>query len=288
MGMDRIAEHWRGGALAAVAALGMAGTPQAWAQEEAPVLEAAPEMKVSGSLNLDWNSHFISYGFDVWGGGTSWGKSTFNPSAEIAIDLDYFSIVLGTWWDVNSNATSAIGGQLQEVDVWYGISIPIADFSLGITYQDWIYGGQVEQILDFSLSYDDSKLWGDFMGGDFALNPSVVFHQRLAGEGLEDHFAVVLGVAPSFTLLESDSFGVDLSVPVSLGFFEGDFHGGDDSGFGFVSVGLQFTTPLSFIPSQYGSWAVNYGLTYYHTDDDVIPNRKDDFVTGNLGLSLSF
>lgn len=296
MGMDRIMDNWRGGVLAAVASLGIAGAPQAYGQD-APVVDPAmaepviaeePGMKVSGSLSLDWNSHFISYGFDVWAGGTSWSNSTFNPAAEVVFDLEYFSVILGTWWDVNSNASSSIGGQLQEVDVYYGISIPVADFSFGITYQDWMYGGQVETILDLSVGYDDSALWGDFMGGDFALNPSLVFHQRLSGDGLEDHFAVVVGVAPGFTLVESETFGVDLSVPVNVGFFEGDFHGGDDSGFGYFSVGAQFSTPLTFIPSEYGSWALNYGLTLYVTDDDVIPNEDDTFVTGNVGVSLSF
>jgi hypothetical protein len=285
MGMDRIMQSWRGGVLAGVVAAGLAVSPQAFAQE-APIADEGG-MKVSGSLNLDWNSHFISYGLDVWAGGTSWNKSTFNPAAELSFDLDLFSINVGTWWDVNSNADSSIGGQLQEVDVWYGISIPVADFTFGITYQDWMYGGQVEKILDLSVGYDDSALWGDFMGGDFALNPSLTFHQRLAGEGLEEHFAVVVGIEPGMSLIESETFSVDLSVPVSVGFFEGDFHGGD-SGFGFVSVGAQFSTPLAFIPAEYGSWAVNYGITYYYTDKDVIPNPKEHFVTGNVGVSLSF
>lgn len=295
MAMDRFMQQWRGGKLAAVAAAGLLCAPHANGEEpmagdpalaEAPpIVEEDGGLKISGSFNLDFNTHFISYGFDVWAGGTSWSNYTLNPSAALSFDFDYFSLEVGTWWDVNSNTTSAIGGQLQEVDVWYGISIPIDKFSVGITYQDWIYAGQVEQILDISAGYDDSEMWGD---SGFALNPSVVFHQRLSGEGLEDHFAVVAGIAPGFTLVESETFGVDLSIPVNVGFFEGDFHGGEDSGFGYVSVGAQFSTPLTFVPAEYGSWALNYGLTFYYTDDSVIPNEDEAFVTGNVGVSLSF
>ncbi len=279
-------------------ALGLAcAAPVAIAQEESP-------MKISFAGGVDYNTHFISYGFDVWGVGNDFGKDmTLNPWAEVAADFGSFSIVVGTWWDVNSNATSAIGGQLQEVDMYYGISFDVDKFSFGITYQDWVYAGGVEKILDLSVGYDDSELWG----GDFALNPSLVLHKRLGSSNIaaanvggntesENGWVAVLGVEPGFTLLDSEDYPIDLSIPVAVGFFlDEGFHGTNadgtaiaDDGFGYFSIGANLSMPLTFIPAEYGAWSAGLGLTYYYTDDDVIPNEDDSFITGTIGISVSF
>ncbi len=275
---------------AAGAAVAMLGAGTLHAEEAAPAAEA-PVKNISAVFAIDYNTHFISYGADVWAQGDDWGgDATINPSAQITFAdvLGPVDLFMGTWWDVNDNVDSAIGGQLQEVDVWFGASVDVDRFSLAVLYQDWIYGGDVEKILDFTIGFDDSDLLFD----GFAFNPYVTVHNRLelgAAAG-DEGTVIVVGIAPSFTLIDSETYPVTLTIPVASGFFlEDDFHGGTEDGFGYVSVGASLSVPLSFIPETYGAWELHGGVTYYHTDDDVIPNNPDeDFVTGNVGVSVSF
>ncbi|MFT4546847.1 MAG: hypothetical protein ACI9MB_000792 [Verrucomicrobiales bacterium] len=63
----------------------------------------------SGVISLDVNTHFISYGADIWGAGSEWADALFNPFVEISFALnDNLTLSVGTWWDVNDNASSNI------------------------------------------------------------------------------------------------------------------------------------------------------------------------------------
>lgn len=302
------------------AALGLA--PLALAQEDASLIERlggpadasgrssiesvtadpipeAPTSSVSATIGADYNSHFISYGLDVWGGGTDFfgDRSTFNPFAEASLDFgevlpDGFAplvATVGVWFDINNNIADSIGGDIQEVDFYGGLGSGIGDFSFSITYQQWNFGGGIEKIVDLGLSYDDSGLFN----GDFALNPSFLLHARVdsdESQGLpgEEGIVLVFGIEPSFEIIESDAFPVSMSIPVSLGVAVGDFYLAGE-GLAYASVGAQFGVPLSFIPSDLGEWAFGAGVTAFFTDDEIIVGNPDDaFLTGNFGVSLSF
>ncbi|MFC7339094.1 hypothetical protein ACFQY0_18015 [Haloferula chungangensis] len=266
---------------AGLSSAALAGTP-----EPAPMMTpvAADDSVVSGNLSLDLNSHFISYGFDVWGGGDSFGgDSTFNPALELNFAFtENFTAILGTWWDVNDNAGSPIGGDLQEVDVWAGGSYAFGDLSVTALYQAWMYGGDTEHILDISLAYD------------CFLSPSVTFHNRLdagaaAAGGSQDGTVIVPGIEYGF-----DLGPVSFAVPLNAGFFLDDgFHGFDalgnvtDSGFGYVSIGLNASYAIP-CDERFGAWDIHGGVTYYNTQEDVINNPSDSFFTWNVGIGCSF
>ncbi len=262
---------------AAAAFLSLSAGVQAGEMSKEPVVVPEPEpvvgSAVSGTLSFDLNTHFISYGADVWGGGSAWGDAIFNPSLELAFALPGdVTFLLGTWWDVNDNAASNIGDNIQEIDVWAGLSKSFGPVSATVLYQQWYYGGDTEQIIDLILGFD------------VPLSPSVTVHGRpdAGASGGEDGVVVVLGVEPGF-----DAGPVSFSVPVGVAFMTDGFQAGD-SGFGYVSAGLQASVPLP-IPVEYGEWALNAGVTFYYTDDDVIPNNPDEaFLTGNVGVSVSF
>ncbi|MDP4623653.1 MAG: hypothetical protein NWT08_00805 [Akkermansiaceae bacterium] len=252
--------------------------------EPAPEMEVATEDVVSGSLSLDFNSHFVSYGVDVWNDGDSMSDPTFNPSLELAFALPGdVTFTLGTWWDVNSKAQSTLGGRIQEIDVWAGLSKDFGPVSLGVTYQAWMYGGTTEEILDISIGYDTF------------LSPSLVIHNRLdsGASGGDTGTVLVLGLEHGI-----EAGPVSISFPFSIAYFTDEgFHGtgpiaagGADSGIGYASFGVGFSVPLSTVVGEaYGDWDLHGGLTYYVTDRDVIPGRaKGDFLTANVGLGLSF
>lgn len=245
---------------------------------------ANAEDVVSGSLSLDFNTHFISYGVDVWNDGDAMSDPTFNPSLELAFALPSdVTLTLGTWWDVNSKATSTLGGRIQEVDVWAGLSKDFGPVSLGVTYQAWMYGGTTEDILDISIGYD------------CFLSPSLTIHNRLdqgAAPG-DTGTVLVLGLEHGI-----EAGPVSISFPFSIAYFTDEgFHGtgpvalgGADSGIGYASIGVGFSVPLSTVIGEaYGEWDLHGGLTYYVTDQGVIPgNVEGDFLTASLGLGLSF
>lgn len=237
---------------------------------------------VSGVLKLDFNSHFVSYGLDVWGDDDSLSDMGFNPMLELAFALPAgFTATLGTWWDVNSKGDSStalgnIGGQLREVDVWAGLAYTYDKFTVGVTFQDWIYNSATEEILDVKFSYA------------CLLSPSLTIHNRLGagGSGGNEGTVLVLGLSHSV-----EAGPVTLSFPVNLAYFiDDDFHpGSTDEGFGYASVGVGAALPLApYIGSVVGDWTLNAGLAYYFTDNEVVGNLDDDFLTSSIGLSLAF
>ena len=243
----------------------------------APAPVAPAEDVISGILKLDFNTHFVSYGVDVWKDGSSMSDPTFNPMIELAFALPAdLTFTLGTWWDVNSKIPSALGGRIQEVDVWTGLSYTYDKFTVGVTYQAWMYGGTTEDIVDVKFAYDT------------LLSPSLTVHNRIdaGASGGNTGTVLVLGLSHSV-----EAGPLTISFPVNIAYFlEDDFHGGTDNGFGFASVGVAASLPLTpYIGGSFGEWALNSGLTYYFTDDEVIPgNPQDNFLTASLGLSVAF
>ena len=234
------------------------------------VAETPPTPFVTGTLNLVVDTHFISYGQDVWAAGNSWSDPLFHPSLELNFDLGRgFKGTLGTWWDVNDNASSSIGGAIQEIDVWSGLSYGVKDWNFFLLYQELMYASQSERIIDFKTTYSH---W---------LNPNLVLHARVDGaKPFDTGLALVLGIAPSKRVSI-----VTIFLPVNVAFDTHNFHGGD-AGFSFVSVGVGASVPLKFIR---GNWSFNVGVNYYHTNPEVIPvNPKSNFLTGSAGITLLF
>ncbi|WP_193213027.1 hypothetical protein [Luteolibacter marinus] len=259
-------------------ATSMAGEPE---MMTTPMPTPEPESKFSGTLSLDYNSHFVSYGQDVWGDGDDLEGPTFNPSLELnwALPAD-FTFILGTWWDVNGKVPSAIGGKLQEVDVWTGLGYSIGDFSITALYQNWFYGSGNEQIVDINLAYD------------CFLSPSLTIHNRVdpGASGGNNGTVLVAGIEYGF-----DAGPVAISFPLNVAYFlDSDFHAGStDSGFGYGSLGISASLPLTFMGDGYGEWDLHGGFTYYITDNEVVGNvpsgRPDnDFLTASIGIGCAF
>jgi hypothetical protein len=255
-------------ALALSGAAAVAGTTPGKTPLPPPPVETPV---VTGSLNLNYNTHFVSYGQDIWGAGTDFGDNgTFNPSIELNFDLGGgWKAILGTWWDVNSNADSNIGDAIQEVDVWAGVGYTTGPWSFTLLYQEWLYASQSERIVDFKIAYANF------------LNPSLTLHGRVDGAApFDTGLVTVLGIAPG-----TSAGPVSLTFPIQVAADTQGFHGGD-GGFSFASAGVTASVPVKFLP---GKWALNASLVYYYTEESVFPTNVDDaFLTGSIGLGLTF
>lgn len=263
-------------ALALVTGTAIAGEEM----KPAPVAPAPVEDVASAVLTLSANSHFISYGNDVWKDGSSMSDLGFNPSLEYTIKLpaEGFSLILGTWWDVNSKGAPTLGGDIQEIDVWAGVGYTIDKFSISTIYQAWNYNSGTEQILDVKLGYS------------CLLSPTLTFHNRLdeGNSGGADGTIVVLGLSHSI-----EAGPVSISFPVNFAAILGDNYydatGGSDSGYAYTSIGAQASYPLAFMGETYGKWSLTGGLTQYWTNGPVIPgNPTNNFLTYNFGLVANF
>lgn len=263
-------------AFALATGIASAGTTETAAPAAPPA-----EDVISGVLSLSANSHFISYGNDVWKDGSSMSDLGFNPSLEFTFKLpaEGFSLILGTWWDVNSKGAPSIGGDIQEIDVWAGIGYSIDKFSITTTYQAWNYNRGTEEIIDVKLAYD------------CLLSPSLMFHNRIdeGNSGGANGTIMVLGLSHTI-----EAGPVSISFPVNFAAILGDNYyrataPGSDSGYAYTSVGAQISYPLAFMGESYGKWSLNGGVTQYWTNGPVIPgNPTNNFLTYNFGLAASF
>lgn len=253
-------------------------------------VEAPAKDVVSGTFNLDFNSHFFSYGNDVWDDGKDAFTPGFYPSVELAFALPAgFSATLGVWSEVHDKTHTAntLGGNINEIDIYGGLAYTIDKFTVGVTYQNWFYPdaagrGATEEILDIKLSYDTF------------LSPSLLIHDRLdaggaASFGGDEGTILILGLSHSIK-----AGPVTFSFPFNLAYFVDDgFHSTTGkSGFGYGSIAVNASVPLSsLIGTEYGDWSLHAGVTYYVTNKDVVgvgTNPEDSFFTTNIGLSLAF
>jgi hypothetical protein len=242
---------------------------------------------VTGDLGISYNTHFISYGLDVWGGGTDFygDRSTMFIYGDFFLKLtDSLTFSFGAWADVNDNTTSAIGGHLQEVDIYPGFTYTVGKFALGATYQAWSYAGDVEESIDLSVAFNDTGLIWE----GFGFNPKLVWHNRVAGNGAQTvGSAFVASIGPSFPLVD----GLSLTIPAGIAFFTtDDFQGGiDAAGYGFSYAGGSLAYALGFLPPAYGAWTINFDVIAYFTDSSAIPGNPDEnFLTGSIGLKVAY
>lgn len=274
------------GCVATVAALGavLMGGP-ATAQDE-PGIETPDSLSVSGAVGVEVASHFVLYGADVWGAGSSWSRPSVFAFNEVSFDFDLFDVTTGVWGELRESDTGPLGGPISEIDWYIGTGFDIDRLRVDLVYQAWMYPiddeGQTEHVFDVVLGFDDS----DLIFEGFALNPAVVAHTRLSGGGAESGTVFVFGVEPEHTFLAESDYPITLSVPGEVAFGVDDFY--EENGFGYAALGLSAGVPLAFVPADYGEWGLGANLTYYWTDDEAIGNPQSDFLTGLVGVYLDF
>jgi len=203
---------------------------------------------------------------------------------------------MGTW---NSVQDASAGDQWYESDFYVGASYALSEcLSVDASYI-WLYGpsngvGEFAQEIDLSVAYDDSGMWGDGFDG---LQPYVLVAIETSGgsDGIGYNGKGIyyeLGIAPSFTVVDSATSPITLTIPLTLG-LGSDYYQistTDDDSFGFVDAGLDFSMPLSFVPAQFGSWEAAAGVHFLFLGDNTeAMNNGDDFeIIGTFGISMSY
>jgi len=265
---------------------------------------------ISLSASLDWTNEY-------WFRGIPQEDQGFiiQPGFDVSVALwsnDEFSVdaYIGTWNSLHFEAPTGTGqtgssaGAWYEAD-WYG------GFSFGLPMNLWLDvsyvtlfspegGGNFADEVDIAFGLDDSEMWGDTgIPGWTGLQPYVLFAiETDAGSDFaaapvnqETGVYLELGIAPGFTLVESEDYPIDLTIPITLGLGLDEYYQYDDQTtaaiededetFGFVQIGAVASMPLSAIPAEFGSWSVSAGVHVLITNEDYVENTVNGFGGGN-------
>jgi len=261
-----------------------AGTETASPKDKNPV-EQTKESCITGDIGFNVVSQYVTRGLVLENQGF-----ILQPYADLYFQL-YKSdgplnkVVFGVsiWDSFHSRHTDkglASGSGKSSTPAWYendfdfGLAFTfLKNFTLTPSYYSFLSpndGFKTFQGLNVTLAYDDTDLLGKF-----ALHPHLTYLRELenkAGNGTSKGNYYEIGIAPSAPLGP-----VTVSLPITGGFGSDNFYA-KDAGFGYVSVGVNASVPLKFIPACLGSWTANAGITYYY-----LGNGLYDFNTPETG-----
>ncbi|MBI1337659.1 MAG: hypothetical protein GC164_11940 [Phycisphaera sp.] len=229
---------------------------------------------------------------------------------------------VGIWNSFHAdNASSTVSGGASDPTAWYeadlffGASATVLeDFTVGVTYTAYTspngFFGPTPQEISVSFGYDDSGLWEQMGLDGFALNPSALVAFEFTGAGADagakDGVYLQIGIAPSFVILPIEGgYDVTLTLPVTFGASLHEYYEsaggpgtsapvGDDKFFGFVDLGADFSVPLAFMPSQYGSWSAYAGVhVIFYGTSNVSPSSSNTSGStadcyGKFGVSFDY
>ena len=284
---------------AAVAAMAFMASPAlVQAEESAPPVNSG---KLTVTAGIDWVSQYVfrgvvqqdqglvlqpyvDLGFKLWQGDGPVNSVTLNT---------------GIWNSMHSDDTTPLGvtanksGPWFEADLYAGVSVGLfKDWTATVTYVSYNYPNnatsQIEE-LDVKVAYNDSELMGPF-----ALAPYALWAIEIDdGNGAENQYWE-FGVAPGFTLIESQDYPVKLTFPVTVGLSTDHYYledNGQNDLLGFVSGGIIASMPITCIPKEYGSWTLTGGvIVYYHGEGATgASSGTESFeIVGKAGISMSY
>lgn len=289
----------------AATGLGVAATP-GFAQEE---VDMSPNQgAITFDLGADIVTQYIFRGVEQEDTGF-----IFQPYIELStnvfetedMSLDFYG---GNWNSWHGEETGTDGRDVSSPEWWYEadlyafLSLSAFDYwTFEIGYTGFFSPADAfDDIheLDLSVAFDDSWLWEEYAGFEFALNPyffvGIEVDDRSEDGDDDEGTYGEFGIEPAYTVIESEDYPVTLSLPVTLGLSIDDYYmdeTGDDETFGYVSVGLMAGTELPFIPAEYGAWSASAGYTLFFLNDDIdgINDTQEDIEhVGSLSVSMSY
>ena len=277
-------------------------------------LDAAPEApNIHGFFNTPFKTAYVTpRGLVVQNAGVVW-----QPVVGLVFPLEDLGVfkkvafVGGIWNSVDSAEASANGtrsGPWDEMDVFASFNSTVADnFDLSLTYGAWNFpqsgGPETEHNLDLKVTYDDSKMWGS---SGWALHPYADFFWAISGGStvvLGRHGStgyIELGVVPTYTCKAITDYPLTFTFPTYFSVGPRNYwdeHGAiTNSHLGVFSASADVSMPLSFIPTKYGFWHADAGVTYDYLINDALlaaggilsGNDNHNVLIASLGFGVNF
>jgi len=222
------------------------------------------------------------------------------------------AIVSGIWNCITTNQNDTNVGGWNEMDFFLSFNATVADkFGTSLTYGAWnfpqstVNKPSTEHNLDLKISYDDSGLWGK---SGFSINPYVDLWWAISGSSTVvlgaqgDTGYVELGIAPAFTVTPAKEYPIKLTFPTYFSVGPEEYWGDEESGgtpdgnFGVFSTSINASMPLACIPSKYGFWHVDAGVSYFYLINDNLldagqilsGNSERNVFVASLGFGFNF
>ncbi|MEX2213287.1 MAG: TorF family putative porin [Phycisphaeraceae bacterium] len=263
-------------AVAVLAAMALLPGIRAQAQEEAAAADPNTGA-ISVTAGVDYISQYWFRGLAQENQGAivqPYVDLGFNLYSAEEGPLSSVDLNVGIWGSLHSGPSgSGIGGPgnfLYEMDYYAGISATILDFTAGVIYTAYTSPNgffATTQEIAVKVSYDDAALWKSLIGessGFGGLQPwaLIAFEFDGAADGASKGIYLELGIKPSIELGFIEKYPITLSFPIVLGLSLDDYYevGTTDSTFGYVTLGVEASVPLSFIPARFGSWDFHAGV----------------------------
>ena len=217
-----------------------------------------------------------------------------------ALDLTF-----GTWNSLDDHSPAPSNGEIwYESDFYIDLTAGLGErLTTGVRYTAYTSPNgsfnpttrsglrETVQELAFTFGYDDRALLLDSI--DSGIQPYVKIAFELDGQrdnglvGNEGIYAEI-GIRPTFALQEDHQNGLRLAVPIKLGFSLGDYYednsGGRDEFFGYLDVGAEINTAITFLPHRLGPWQANAGLHWLLLGDNLEERNAGD--TSELIVSV--
>ncbi|MEI8233488.1 MAG: hypothetical protein WCH57_02245 [Verrucomicrobiota bacterium] len=262
--------------------------------ESKAVVETTTKSVITGDLGVNFVSEYISRGAMQESKGV-----IAQPYADLYYALyegegfiNKVTLNLGVWSSFHdAHTASPAGARLRdwyEFDYTPGVSVTFAkNYTLTASYFEFDSPSDAfdaSRNINLNLAYNDTDLLGAF-----ALHPHVAYLRELdgvaaSGVGSSGNYYEV-GVAPALP-----AYGpVTITFPVTAGFGSGHFYA-ENKTFGYVSGGVNASVAIPCIPTQYGTWALNLGVSYTYLADqnadwaNVDNNRM--VYTGGIGATF--
>lgn len=281
--------------------------------QRAQMMDAAPPEapNIHGFFNSPFKTGYLTpRGLYVQNSGISWQPvvGLVFPLGDVG-PVKKLAFVGGIWnaVDTYEAKSNPRGGGWDEMDVFASFSGTVAeDFGLTLTYGAWNFpqtgGPHTEHNIDLKVTYSD-KWFGD---SGISINPYVDLWWAVSGSS-----TVVLGrqggtgyvepgIVPTYTYKGIASYPLTFTFPtyVSIGpskYWDAN-HTYGDKDFGLFSISANVSVPLAFIPTKYGFWHADAGVTYDYLINDALlqagkivsGNTDRNCVLGSVGFGVNF
>jgi hypothetical protein len=227
-----------------------------------------------------------------------YGEVNFNLYSAEDETLTGITLIGGVWNSIQTEQTLADGdggpANWYEADIYGGLKftllgkLDLKALYIAYTYPNGAFA--TVQEIDLSAGLNDSEWLGAW-----AMYPTVTFARELDNTALgnDEGSYVQFDLKPGFTLIESETYPVTVSFPLTVGISAGDYYeiGGEtDETFGFAKGGVTFSVPLAFIPEDYGAWSASAGAAIYGLGSNLKQINEDDspWVVGTWSINWTY
>lgn len=260
----------------------------------APAVEAqeAPAINngaVTFSFSADITTNYFFRGFELEDSGLIFQPS-FGASTAIT---DEISVYIGTWQSIHTEQTGAAGlgpDMWYESDFYVGVVLAfIENLEFDISYVGYYYpNGNFDEIheLDIAAGYDAASL---LEGLGFGALIAIEFDNNNGREVTYGELSASWGT----DIVEGGDYPVSLALDVILGLSLDEYYtdaGGSNEFFGYIQFNAGVSTPLTFIPDEYGAWSGGVTLSLIILNDDALTDDSgEDFrVFATVGVAADY